>query len=170
MSPERTGPVRTCVGCRQRKPALELVRVQVTDAGELDVSALAGVPTVRRPAAKGAPVARSCKGLHLCPDFGCVEKALRMLTRPGRKSATRKDARSDPSAGREGGDGPARVWLEGTAHTAQRLIERREAGLRRRRLDASEDERIGAWKVLAARIAQTLQAERHHGHGSHRRG
>ncbi len=170
MSPERTGPVRTCMGCRQRKPALQLVRVEVTDAGELDVSALAGTPTVKRPVVKGSPVAGSGKGLHLCPDLGCVEKALWMLSHSRKKSATRKDARSGPSAGREGGDGPARVWLEGTAHTAQRLIERREAGLRRRRLDASEDERIGAWKVLAARIAQTLQAERVQGHGSHRRG
>ncbi len=37
MHDDAIGPVRTCVGCRRRAPASELVRVRCTDDGNLAV-------------------------------------------------------------------------------------------------------------------------------------
>ncbi len=71
-APVRTEPIRTCVGCRQKAAASELLRVVVapavsrTPAGSADVLV---VPDPRRRAAgRGAWV-------HRVPE--CVEQALR---------------------------------------------------------------------------------------------
>lgn len=50
-------PIRTCVGCRRRRPKLEMIRLAAIGDG-LGVSAQGG------------------RGLYLCRDASCVEKGL----------------------------------------------------------------------------------------------
>ena len=65
-------PVRTCIGCRKRRPQAELVRFQVAEDG-----------TVR-------PVVRPVRGrsAYLCPNARCFQRAVarrafeRALRRP----------------------------------------------------------------------------------------
>lgn len=59
-------PVRTCVGCRRRAPAGELVRVVARDG--------AAVPDVRR--------VLPGRGAHLHPDPACLEQAERRRALP----------------------------------------------------------------------------------------
>src|SRR3954453_9909957 len=59
------GPVRTCVGCRQRAAKRELLRVVASDRG-------AGLEVVPDPAGR-APG----RGAHLHPTSACLELALR---------------------------------------------------------------------------------------------
>lgn len=57
------GPVRTCVGCRRRRPRAELVRIVRAPDG-----------TVAPERARGAPG----RGAYLCADDGgCLHEALR---------------------------------------------------------------------------------------------
>jgi uncharacterized protein len=94
--PARPHPVRTCVGCRKRAPASELLRVTavVLDGGgdsvtESDVDATGGatggsgkradvVDTVSRIAILPDPARRRPgRGAHLHHDPGCLDKAVR---------------------------------------------------------------------------------------------
>ncbi|HEX5740038.1 MAG TPA: YlxR family protein [Pilimelia sp.] len=59
------GPVRTCIGCRQRAPASQLVRVVARDAGE----GWLVQPDPRR--------RLSGRGAHLHPDPACLALAER---------------------------------------------------------------------------------------------
>jgi predicted RNA-binding protein YlxR (DUF448 family) len=63
MSPRALEPVRTCLGCRRRRPKRELVRL--VRAGDGRVSA----------DARGAG-----RGAYVCRDTECLERALK----PGR--------------------------------------------------------------------------------------
>lgn len=60
------GPVRTCVGCRRRAPAADLVRV-VARGGAV-------VPDV--------PRRLTGRGAHLHPDAGCLAQAVRRRAFP----------------------------------------------------------------------------------------
>ncbi|HEY8453127.1 MAG: YlxR family protein [Micromonosporaceae bacterium] len=63
-------PVRTCVGCRRRAPASELLRfVAVRDTAEPDGGRVRLVPDPRRRAPG--------RGAHLHPDPGCLALARR---------------------------------------------------------------------------------------------
>lgn len=57
--PDGGGPVRTCVGCRQRRAASDLIRLQVDD-GHLRV--------VDRPVPG--------RSAYLCPSQACLERAV----------------------------------------------------------------------------------------------
>ncbi|MEI2809207.1 MAG: YlxR family protein [Nocardioides sp.] len=61
-----SGPVRTCVGCRDRAAKIELVRVV---AGE--------VTSGRRPLVVDPSGAAAGRGAYLHPDPGCLRLALR---------------------------------------------------------------------------------------------
>jgi len=63
--PARTSPVRTCIGCRQKATATELIRIVVSDPGP----PVTVVPDVRR----SAPG----RGAHLHPTLQCLELAVR---------------------------------------------------------------------------------------------
>ena len=55
----KDGPMRTCLGCRQRRPQGELVRL------------------VRRPDGRVAAVRTGAgRGAYVCADAGCVERVL----------------------------------------------------------------------------------------------
>ncbi|MGH2748299.1 MAG: YlxR family protein [Actinomycetota bacterium] len=58
------GPIRTCAGCRKKRPQAELLRVarDVHGAVSVDRSGLGG----RRPG----------RGAYVCPEVSCVEAAL----------------------------------------------------------------------------------------------
>ncbi|MGH7640458.1 MAG: YlxR family protein [Candidatus Dormibacteria bacterium] len=60
--------MRTCVGCRARRPQLELVRVSLNRDGELEL---------RAPGEK-----RQGRGAYLCANMGCWEKARRRRALP----------------------------------------------------------------------------------------
>jgi predicted RNA-binding protein YlxR (DUF448 family) len=72
-----TAPVRTCIGCRQRDAAAEMVRLSVTD----------GTVTV---AGRG----RSGRGASLHPRPACLETGLRLdvLARAFKRRVTIRDA------------------------------------------------------------------------------
>ncbi|WP_103062949.1 YlxR family protein [Actinomyces qiguomingii] len=55
-------PERTCVGCRGKAPRAQLLRLALTDSGELTVDALAHLPG---------------RGAWIHPDPACVELAER---------------------------------------------------------------------------------------------
>lgn len=57
--PDTGGPIRTCVGCRQRRAATDLIRLQVDD-GHLHV--------VERPLPG--------RSAYLCPSQACLEQAV----------------------------------------------------------------------------------------------
>jgi predicted RNA-binding protein YlxR (DUF448 family) len=69
------GPIRTCIGCRQRAAATELLRVVVAagaagmPVGSTDSAAVPVVPDPRRRAPG--------RGAWLHPDLGCAELAQR---------------------------------------------------------------------------------------------
>jgi uncharacterized protein len=68
----RAYPVRTCVGCRERAPATELLRVvaepvAVTEANAAEVIVVVPDPTRRRPG----------RGAHLHHDPACLARAVR---------------------------------------------------------------------------------------------
>ncbi|HET6212130.1 MAG TPA: YlxR family protein [Micromonosporaceae bacterium] len=62
----RAIPVRTCVGCRERAPASELLRVVAVEQGS-DRFSLMPDPTRRQ----------SGRGAHVHPDPACLGKAER---------------------------------------------------------------------------------------------
>jgi uncharacterized protein len=66
----RTGPMRTCIGCRRRVPAAELARLALAevDAGTSGPRIVAWGATTGRPPGRGA-------SLH--PDESCVRVALK---------------------------------------------------------------------------------------------
>jgi predicted RNA-binding protein YlxR (DUF448 family) len=57
-------PLRTCAGCRRRRPQAELIRVARSGAGEL----------VLDPPARG--VGSSGRAAYVCPAERCIEQAL----------------------------------------------------------------------------------------------
>ncbi|HEX6499477.1 MAG TPA: YlxR family protein [Micromonosporaceae bacterium] len=59
-------PVRTCVGCRQRVPATELLRIVAVERGA-DTFSLVPDPSRRQPG----------RGAHLHPDPACLAMAER---------------------------------------------------------------------------------------------
>jgi len=56
-------PMRTCVGCREQKPKLELVRVVRTPEGEIRTDGPRGKLNGR--------------GAYVCPNTDCFDKALK---------------------------------------------------------------------------------------------
>jgi hypothetical protein len=58
----RKQPMRLCLGCGERRPKRELVRVVRSPAGEIQLD-----PTGK---ANG-------RGAYICPDPACLEKALK---------------------------------------------------------------------------------------------
>jgi len=158
------------VGCRQRKPVSELVRVRWTPEGTLEVTGAAGTAGRTGPVVKGSPVPKTGKGQWLCPEVVCADQALRARKRSRGQPKAREVAGDGLSADRQGVSGTAREWLEAAARMAQHAIEQRESGLRRRRLEKSPDGRIEAWKVLGARIVAALTADPVRETRGHRRG
>jgi predicted RNA-binding protein YlxR (DUF448 family) len=55
-------PARTCLGCRARRPKSELVRLVRRADGALAVDAAGRLPG---------------RGAYVCPEAGCVERALK---------------------------------------------------------------------------------------------
>ena len=55
-------PQRTCVGCQAKKAKKQLVRIVRTPDGEIDID----------PGGK-----RSGRGVYVCPDVACLEKAVK---------------------------------------------------------------------------------------------
>ena len=64
-----SGPIRSCAGCRRRRPQAELVRVALQPGGTVAVDPW--VPDAghlgRRSAGRGA---------YVCPEPACVDKAV----------------------------------------------------------------------------------------------
>ncbi|MDI6894586.1 MAG: YlxR family protein [Bacillota bacterium] len=54
--------MRMCVGCQEMKPKRDMVRIVRTPEGEVLVD-----PTGKK----------SGRGVYVCPDHGCVEKAVK---------------------------------------------------------------------------------------------
>jgi predicted RNA-binding protein YlxR (DUF448 family) len=54
------GPIRSCAGCRRRRPQPELVRIAARPGGEVAVDAGGRAPG---------------RGVYVCPDRACVERA-----------------------------------------------------------------------------------------------
>jgi hypothetical protein len=75
-----TAPTRTCIGCRRRDSAVELVRLSVTD-GQVGV-------------AGGPRELRAGRGASVHPRPGCLETGLRMdvLARAFKQRVTVADA------------------------------------------------------------------------------
>ena len=63
------GPIRTCIGCRERAAAAELLRVVVARETDPAAKAVRVVPDPRHRAPG--------RGAHLHPDLACVELAQR---------------------------------------------------------------------------------------------
>ena len=61
MKPRRV-PLRTCIGCGETRPKRELLRVVRTLEGTLEFD-----PTGKR----------SGRGAYVCPESGCLEKAVK---------------------------------------------------------------------------------------------
>ena len=55
-------PMRQCMGCRERKPKRELVRVVRSPEGEVSVDLKGKAPG---------------RGMYICPDPECLKKAVR---------------------------------------------------------------------------------------------
>lgn len=55
-------PLRICIGCREKKPKKELIRVVRTPQGEVDLD-----PTGKKPG----------RGAYLCPRADCLKKAIK---------------------------------------------------------------------------------------------
>lgn len=53
------GPIRTCVGCRSKRPQAELIRVGLSSGGTVEIGAHA-----------------PGRGAYLCRDEGCVDAAV----------------------------------------------------------------------------------------------
>ena len=60
-APRRRIPHRTCVACRQVRPARELIRIVRLPTGAVEIDELGK---------------KSGRGAYLCPDAACWEKAL----------------------------------------------------------------------------------------------
>ena len=121
-------PVRTCRGCRQRRPAQELICIA---EGTGQQPRVIGVGGVRVATAHG-------RGTSCCPERKCVLRVIRpWLGRAGAREGTRLAAeRLEREAW-----GLAQCWT----------LRRRE-GLRRRRL-GDEDRHVLAWQAIAGRLA-----------------
>ena len=55
-------PMRQCVGCREMRPKKELIRVVKSPEGEISLDFRGKAPG---------------RGAYLCPDPGCLKKAIR---------------------------------------------------------------------------------------------
>src|SRR5262245_22700467 len=77
-------PIRTCIGCRRREPAAEMVR--------LAVQMRAGEPAASVVVADGA---RSGRGASVHPRPACLETGLRaeVLSRAFKQKVTIRDAK-----------------------------------------------------------------------------
>jgi len=58
----RKVPLRICIGCQEKKPKKELVRIVRTPQGEVTLD-LTGK--------------KAGRGVYICPQSGCVKKALK---------------------------------------------------------------------------------------------
>jgi uncharacterized protein len=58
----RSGPLRTCAGCRRRRPQSELIRIARTATGDV---------VIDEPGSR-----TSGRGAYVCPEKVCVERAL----------------------------------------------------------------------------------------------
>lgn len=112
---------RTCRSCRQRRPAHELVRLVVLD-GQLAVGGVGGVRD------------SGGRGQYTCPTLRCARRAVK-----GRRG--------------ESGASPqlAEELLVEAGRKASAWLTHRQAGLRRRKLAAS-DERTAALRGALERL------------------
>ncbi len=62
MPRTRRIPQRTCVGCEAKKAKKQLLRIVRTPDGEIDID----------PGGK-----KSGRGVYICPDIACLEKAMK---------------------------------------------------------------------------------------------
>lgn len=169
MTNGASGPLRTCVGCRQRRPPAELIRVK--PAGDtLRVTRIAGVGAHEQ---TGGSVVEEAgrgtgRGASVCPAVRCAERAVDALLRGrgGRKRAGRKDAVDGSPPGGGGGAHTQRLGTSGRAvlEAARSLLEqavaRRIGGLRRRGLDPTADAAMRAALAMQGRLDEALAAER----------
>lgn len=120
--------IRTCKGCRQRRPSRELICIAGGPGREPQVIGIGGV---RDKSARG-------RGTSCCPESKCVMRAIR------------------PWLGRSGAQAGTRLVAERLQREAWGLAQcwtlRRREGLRRRRLVA-EDRHVLAWQAIAGRLA-----------------
>ena len=97
-----SGPVRTCVGCRTRAEAGELLRVVITD-GELALDLRRSLPG---------------RGAWVHPDLGCLGKAerrrafVRALRVPGELDTNRLHGELEALVHRTTGTGSSRTGLD----------------------------------------------------------
>ena len=63
------GPIRSCAGCRRRRPQPELVRIAAGPGGVVAVDAWD--PESRRSIARRLPG----RGTYVCPARDCIERA-----------------------------------------------------------------------------------------------
>ncbi|MBN1485015.1 MAG: YlxR family protein [Chloroflexia bacterium] len=89
-------PLRTCVGCRQKQPKRDMIRILRTPEGELKIDS----------SGRG-----SGRGAYLCPTPRCWElalkrralnRALRLVLTPAEVAHLREYAQSLPAAGTAG--------------------------------------------------------------------
>ena len=62
MTKTRKIPLRICLGCQEKKPKKELIRIVSTPQGEVTVD-LSGK--------------KAGRGAYICPQSGCMKKALK---------------------------------------------------------------------------------------------
>lgn len=62
MTKTRKIPLRICLGCQEKKPKKELIRIVRTPQGEVTVD-LSGK--------------KAGRGAYICPQSGCMKKALK---------------------------------------------------------------------------------------------
>lgn len=62
MTRKRKIPIRVCVGCQEKKPKKELIRIVKTPEETIEIDF------------KGK---RSGRGTYICPDLDCLKKAVK---------------------------------------------------------------------------------------------
>lgn len=156
--------LRTCIGCRQKWPVSELVRLHaVRDAvpgsatgQQVDsvlVTGLGGSLVPWQARGGGATDGRAAfngKGAHMCPTLQCARRAVQILSR--RPSGRRAKASGPTSGADKGGDSLAVGLLEQVAAEVARLAAARRQGLERRGADLAQDARLGVWEALQNRL------------------
>ena len=119
-------PIRTCVGCRRRRPFREMISLMHGHHGGMGIAALGGV---RQRGVTGRP-------LHCCPNHTCVRKALHVPVGRGKT-------------------GTCAVEFESVVKEIETMLttwrQRRKRGLKRRGLGL-KDQHLLAWQAITEEL------------------